>query len=50
MKKRIIISLILLVAIIALTTAFIPSKNIRNNDVQAKLVHPEAGYIESIGN
>ena len=50
MKKRLIISLMLVVAIITLTTAFIPTNDSGNKNVQANLVHPEAGYIESIGN
>ena len=51
MKKRIIVSLMLVVAIITLSTAFIPTKqNVKKNAVQVQLNHPEAGYIESIGN
>jgi len=50
MKKLVTISLMLLIVIITLSTAFIPTKNSGNEDVQANLVHPEAGYIESIGN
>jgi hypothetical protein len=50
MKKRIIISLMLVVAIITLSTAFIPTKETTKSAVQLQLTHPEAGYIESIGN
>jgi len=50
MKKRIILSLSLLVAIITLTTAFIPSQKNEVDVIQANLNHPEAGYVESIGN
>jgi len=50
MKKRIIISLMLVVAIITLSTAFIPTKEKTKSTAQLQLTHPEAGYIESIGN
>jgi len=50
MKKRIIISLMLVVAIITLSTAFIPTKEKAKNTAQLQLTHPEAGYFESIGN
>jgi hypothetical protein len=49
MKKRLIISLMLVLAIISLSTAFIPSDNNDTSHVQTNLVHPEAGYIENIG-
>jgi len=50
MKKRLIISLMLIIAIITLSTAFIPFKDNGNKKVQSNLIHPEAGYIENIGN
>jgi hypothetical protein len=50
MKKRIIISLMLVVAIITLSTAFIPTKETTKSAAQIQLAHPEAGYIENIGN
>jgi hypothetical protein len=50
MKKLLFISLLFLVMVITLSTAFVQSRNIKNKDVQANMVHPEAGYIESIGN
>jgi len=49
MKKRLIISLMLVVAIITLSTAFIPFKDNGKTSSQTNLVHPEAGYIENIG-
>jgi hypothetical protein len=49
MKKHIIISLMLVIAIITLSTAFIPTKETKRNTAQYQLSHPEAGYIESIG-
>ena len=50
MRKRIILSLFLLAFIITLTTAFIPSFENIENGAQANFSHPEAGYVESIGN
>ena len=50
MKRRIVISLMLVVAIITLSTAFIPTKETKKSSAQLQLMHPEAGYIESIGN
>ena len=50
MKKLLIISLLLLIVFITLSTTIIPSKNTVNKNTQANLAHPEAGYIESIGN
>lgn len=50
MKKRIILLLSLLVVIITLTTAFIPSNKNEIDVNQANLHNPEAGYVESIGN
>lgn len=50
MKKRIIISIVLLVAVISLTTAFIPSHRNLKYKSQVNLTHPEAGYVENIGN
>jgi hypothetical protein len=49
MKKRIIISLMLVVAIITLSTAFIPTKETKKSTAHLQLSHPEAGYIENIG-
>ena len=49
MKKRLIISFMLVVVIITLSTAFIPFKNKIKSNTQTNLVHPEAGYIENIG-
>ena len=50
MKKGIIISILLLIAAIGLTTAFVPSNRNINNQDQVNLIHPEAGYVEHIGN
>ena len=49
MKKRIIISLMLVVAIITLSTAFIPTKETKRSTAQHQLTHPEAGDLENIG-
>ena len=50
MRRHIIIFLMLIVAIITLSTSFISSKNIIDDQENIKFVHPEAGYIENIGN
>jgi uncharacterized protein involved in outer membrane biogenesis len=49
MKKRLIVSLILIVAIVALSTAFMPFYKSKKTIIQTNLVNPEAGYIENIG-
>ena len=40
----------LVVAIITLSTAFIPSKEEMKSTAELQLPHPEAGYFENIGN
>jgi len=50
MKKRLILAFSLMVAIITMTAAFIPSDVNKGDVLQANLKHPEAGYVESIGN
>ena len=49
MKRRIVISLMLVAAIITLSTAFIPTQKNQKSTTQLQLSHPEAGYIEKIG-
>ena len=39
----------LIVAIITLSTAFIPTNDNIKSKTQADLMHPEAGYFEEIG-
>ena len=57
MRKKFYILVIIFLAIIAISTAFIPRQKdnvVEGNDElstsRTALVHPEAGYIEEIGN
>jgi flagellar basal body-associated protein FliL len=54
MKKRLYIIILSILAIVIVSTAFIPltnnfKKENRKRDANVVQIHPEAGYIEKIG-
>lgn len=52
MKKRIYIIILSILAIVIVSTAFIPLSNNaekENSNADVVLKHPESGYIEDIG-